>query len=324
MEKLDLKDRKILYHLDLDSRQSFRSIGKKVGLSKDVVISRVKRLQEKGIIKNYYADVNYFKIGYIELRFYLTFQYVTPEIKKEIIDYFVKNKYIDTIHSVEGQYDLVIVVILRNIAKFSNTWDKIFNKYREYFASQVYSTLFEHAEYKLSFLLSNNENKKDKRLIHKVYDEGIRLEIDELDWNILKILNKNARMPTVEIANKLNTTSITITNRINKLMKSGIILGFRVNIDYQKIGYIWYKADIILKDTSKAQEIIKFIEKNPNLIHIMKSIGYGDLELAFCLENVNQLHQIIGNLSKKFPDTIKNYTYFSVTQTHIMIVGRCI
>jgi DNA-binding Lrp family transcriptional regulator len=29
MEKLDLKDRKILYELDIDSRQSFRSVDKK-------------------------------------------------------------------------------------------------------------------------------------------------------------------------------------------------------------------------------------------------------------------------------------------------------
>jgi len=41
MEKLDIKDKKILYELDLDSRQSFRSIGRKVGLTKDVVASRV-------------------------------------------------------------------------------------------------------------------------------------------------------------------------------------------------------------------------------------------------------------------------------------------
>jgi DNA-binding Lrp family transcriptional regulator len=47
MEKLDLKDRKILYHLDLDSRQSFRSLGKKVGLSKDIITSRVKKTSRK-------------------------------------------------------------------------------------------------------------------------------------------------------------------------------------------------------------------------------------------------------------------------------------
>ena len=316
MEKLDIKDRKILYQLDIDSRQSFSQIGKKVGLHKDVVTYRVNKLQEKGIIKIFYLDVNYFKLGYIELRFYLTFQYATPEIKNEIIDYFVNNKYTNAVHSVEGHYDLVVVAISRNIVKFSYTLDKIFHKYKEYFASQVYSTLTGFIDYKLSFLLNDKGNEQSNRIILKKYDEGIRLELDELDYKILRILNKNARMPTIEIADKLKTTSITITNRINKLMKSGIILAFRVNIDYPKIGYKWYKADIVLKDTGKAPEIIKFIEKNPNLIVTLKSIGYSDLELAFCLENVNQLHQIIGDLSKKFPDSIINYTYFSVTKTH--------
>ena len=49
MEKIDLKDRKILYELDIDSRQSFRNIGRKVGLSKDVVASRVKKLKENAL-----------------------------------------------------------------------------------------------------------------------------------------------------------------------------------------------------------------------------------------------------------------------------------
>jgi len=44
MEKLDLKDRKILHELDKNSRQSFRIIGRKVSLSKDVVANRVKKL----------------------------------------------------------------------------------------------------------------------------------------------------------------------------------------------------------------------------------------------------------------------------------------
>ena len=37
MEQVDLKDRKILYELDLNCRQSNAQIGKKVGLSKEVV-----------------------------------------------------------------------------------------------------------------------------------------------------------------------------------------------------------------------------------------------------------------------------------------------
>ena len=90
MEKLDVKDRKILYELDLDSRQSFSQLGKKVGLHKDVVAYRVKKLQEKGIIKIFYTETNGYKLGYSQVKFYFTYQNITPKIKQEIIDYLVK------------------------------------------------------------------------------------------------------------------------------------------------------------------------------------------------------------------------------------------
>ena len=64
MHKVDLKDRKILYQLDLDCRQSNTQIGKKVGLKKDVVGYRIKKLQEEGVIRNYYAEIDTFRLGY--------------------------------------------------------------------------------------------------------------------------------------------------------------------------------------------------------------------------------------------------------------------
>jgi len=143
MEKLDLKDRKILYELDLDSRQSFSQLGKKVGLHKDVVAYRVKKLQEKGIIKDFSTEINGYKLGYSEVKFYLTYQNVTPEIKQEIIDYLVKNPYTDAVHSSEGQYDLVVISIVENIAKFHNIWSNIINKYRDFFQIR-YSVLILH------------------------------------------------------------------------------------------------------------------------------------------------------------------------------------
>lgn len=314
MEKLDLKDRKILYNLDLNSRQSFRSIGRKVGLTKDAVVNRVKKLQEKGIIKNYYVPINFFRLGYSFPRFYLKYQYANPEIKKEIIDFFVKNKHISIVNSTEGQFDLTIFAFVKNIASFSFTWDKIFNKYRDYFTNQVFSTVCGTIEYKHSYLI--NQNEIENRIYYERFDQGIVVETDDLDIAILKLLNNNARIPTIEVAEKVNSKSKTISNRINKLIRTGIILAFRVNIDYPKIGYKWYKADIFLKNTTNSQKILKHIEKNPNLITYMKTIGYCDLEFLFSLNNVNQLHQIISDTAKKFPDSIKNYYYTSITETN--------
>ncbi|UCB58733.1 MAG: winged helix-turn-helix transcriptional regulator, partial [Thermoplasmatales archaeon] len=89
MEKLDLKDRKILYELDLNSRQSDSEIGRKVGLNKGMVNYRINRLIEKGIIRNFYTMIDASRLGYLSCRFFMKFQYDDLEKEKEIIDYFV-------------------------------------------------------------------------------------------------------------------------------------------------------------------------------------------------------------------------------------------
>ena len=85
MLKVDLKDRKILYELDYDSRQSLSKIGQKVGLHKNVVLYRIKRLENLGIISFYYTVIDSFKLGYSSFRVYLVLQNITPHIKSEIV-----------------------------------------------------------------------------------------------------------------------------------------------------------------------------------------------------------------------------------------------
>ena len=133
MEKIDAKDKKILYQLNQNSRQSFTQIGKKVGLPKSVVVYRVKRLEEKGIIKNYFTLVDAPKMGYTILRFYFTYQYAPPEKRKEIIDFFVKCKYSGIVHTVEGAYELVVYMFIKNLPEFYQFWEGVLKNYRDYF-----------------------------------------------------------------------------------------------------------------------------------------------------------------------------------------------
>ena len=165
MEKLDLKDRKILYYFDFDSRQSFRSLGKKVGLSKDIVASRVKKLQERKIIKGYYAVVDLAKLGYSLYRFYFSFQNVNPEIKKEIIDYFMKDKYASELMSLEGSYDLMVGLIVKNYPQANDFWQNTLKKYGKYFSKRIFTAFSQEDYYALRFLLDDFFNVGRQRLI---------------------------------------------------------------------------------------------------------------------------------------------------------------
>ena len=315
MIKLDSKDRKILYELNLNSRQSFSKIGKKVGLHRNNVLYRVNNLVEKGIIKNFFTVIDSYILGYTYYRFYITFQYVNPEIKKEIINYFVKCKYTTDVHTSEGYYDLILIMAVKNISEFYNFWKKSLNLYGDYFAKQVFSIYTSETNYKYSFLLNEKNMIKHDRKKFELFNDSRRVELNDFDLHLLNIIAPNARIPTTEIAQQLDSTAVTINKRIKRLRELYIIRGFSVGLDFSKFDYHMYKANITLKERKKYRRIVKYVEANPNLTGILSSIGYVDIELIFCLKNFDYLIQIIEDLYIKFPDTIKDYSYFCVMTT---------
>jgi Lrp/AsnC family transcriptional regulator for asnA, asnC and gidA len=285
MEKLDLKNRKILYHLDLNSRQSFSQVGKKVGLHKDVVAHRVKRLQEKGIIVRFNTLIDNLKLGYSCMRFYFNYQYITPEIKKEIIDHFVNFKHTQVVASPEGGIELCVFMLAKNVSEIHSFWQKTLGKYRDYFAEQIIAPFIGENIYAKSFLL----DEKDDRINLIVRRGGEIVDYDDLDFQILQLLARNSRIPTIDIAKELNKTTTTIGNRIKRLIELGAILKFHITINWEIIGYKWFKVDIYLKDYNKIHQIIKYLETNPHLSYIDKTFGYADLELELIVKNVDQL-----------------------------------
>jgi Lrp/AsnC family transcriptional regulator for asnA, asnC and gidA len=314
--KVSLKDRKILYELDYDSRQSLSKIGKKVGLHKNVVLYRIKRLENLGIIGFYYTVIDSFKLGYNSFRVYLVLQNFTPAIRTEIVDYFVKNKYTWWVGTFEGSYDLAIVMWVKDMNDFHIFWEETLKRYRRFFKDQIFCNYVQLQLFRHSFIV--DKYAKQDREIHEIISGGRKVKTDDLDFQILEILAKDARIPTIEIAKKINSTVDTVKNRIKRLKKLDVIQGFRVNIDYTKMGYQFYKVNINLNDYRDRGKIIRYIRLDPHLIMIDKSIGYFDLELDFWVRNLKEFHQIMDNITETFPDSIKNYIYVHDPQLHKM------
>ena len=61
--------------------------------------------------------------------------------------------------------------------------------------------------------------------------------LDEIDFKILRILQKKCDASLKEISDAINVPITTIYNRIRKLRESGILRGCYADIDYGKLGY---------------------------------------------------------------------------------------
>ncbi|MCX6665387.1 MAG: Lrp/AsnC family transcriptional regulator [Euryarchaeota archaeon] len=313
LDDLDIKDRKILYELELDARQSFSQIGKKVGLPKTVITYRINNLLKTRVIKDFKTMIDISKLGYLFLRFYIKYQYVTPKIKKEIIDYFLKSKYVVILHSVEGSYDLVVFMAVNDIPEFYTFWKQTLDKYRDYFSNQIFSLYFQEHLYDCAFLINQKSDRKKLILLH---DTSTKIDIDALDRQILTILSTKARSSLIQIAKITKSTPEVIHYRIKKLKTLQVIQGYKINIDFSKLGYQLFKIDIVLKERDKLRPIIRYAESNPNFFCVDNTIGYVDLELEFILKNTNELNEIMGDIETKFPNSIRHYTYICFLTTH--------
>ena len=61
---VDETSQKVLEEYLQDSRQSFREVARKIGISSGTVANRIKDLEEKEIIKKYTTQLDYEKLGY--------------------------------------------------------------------------------------------------------------------------------------------------------------------------------------------------------------------------------------------------------------------
>jgi Lrp/AsnC family transcriptional regulator for asnA, asnC and gidA len=315
MEKIDLKDRKILYELDLDARQSLTQIGKKVGLKKDVVSYRIKRMQKEGIIKNFFTVIDAFKLGYNVFRIYLQFQDIPLEIKNEIISKMVNYKNSWAVYSVIGPFDLGNVLWIKNINEFYQFYDEILDNYSKYIAQKIVSVYVQADEYERTYLLTDEYKKSERKKI-TITCEGIAVGIDEIDYKLLNEIVLNARTPFIDLAEKLGLSSQTVNYRLNNLIKSGVIKGFRVTLDISKLDLQYFDLRINLSDHSQRKHIINYLKNIPYFKCLNTTIGYSDLEAEFHIDNMDKLNQIIDEINVKFPGSIRNHFYLRTRETH--------
>ena len=316
-DKPDKKDRLIIYYLIHNSRQSLKSIGKKVGISKESTHYRIKRLIKNEIIKNFTIFVNFRSFGYSAMMTHYKFININPSIKKEIIDFFVNSKYTFYVSLIEGTYDFQVDFLMGDPHKFEALLDKIREKYYQYLSFQSSKFYIRGEFYNYAFLLDEKNYKKE--FIKWEWGSDL-VDVDNLDFKILHELSKDARNPTKNIANNINSTVTTVNSRIKKLEKKFIpedskkkgYSMYTINVDWAKIGYRWFHLQINIRDYSKKNEITMYLRKNPYVIRSFKFLNLDmDLHFTFLLHNMEQLRNIIEDITTKFPDLINDYHFYS-------------
>ena len=137
--------------------------------------------------------------------------------------------------------------------------------------------------------------------------ENMTLEMDELDKRILELLSDDGRKSYRKISRELGVSVGTIHNRVDKLIKYGIISKFVPVIDHEKLGY---NLTAIIGVEIKGGTVGFLADKKEykdNLLAVYDVTGQFDGIIIAKFKNTFELNYFIKQLLKE-ETVIRTYT----------------
>lgn len=97
------------------------------------------------------------------------------------------------------------------------------------------------------------------------------MKLDDLDLNIIKNLQSDARMSLRDMARKMDVPHTTVFSRVNKLVKKGVIKNFSAVIHPHELGM---QLGIIIVDAppSESKQIATEIARHPEAKKVLRTI----------------------------------------------------
>jgi DNA-binding Lrp family transcriptional regulator len=116
--EFDDTDTRILKNLLVDSRSSARQLSHKLGLSTVTVLSRIKKLEQKKVIRGYTANLDHEILGYdltgiIEVT-------TTKGKMLEIESKIAENENVCAVYDITGHADILVICKFKNRGELSN------------------------------------------------------------------------------------------------------------------------------------------------------------------------------------------------------------
>jgi len=137
------------------------------------------------------------------------------------------------------------------------------------------------------------------------------VELNETDLKILKGLLADARFSSRQIAKNVGVSVGTVLSRIKRMEDEGIIMGYSVLLDHEKLGYELTVVTEITVSKGRLTETESEIAKITNVCGVYDVTGLTDAIIIAKFRSREDLG--------KFTKTLLALPYIERTNTHVVL-----
>lgn len=298
-------DKKILFHLDQYGRASFSEIARTINSSPQVIKYHFESLVDRGIIRHFWAFVDYDKVDYSFFwGYWLKFVGLTKEKEQEMYAHLNADPNIPVIMRSDGYADALLGFISKDIFSHNEMLQKFFTRYGQHVSSSDIFVGLGFIKFPRTYLVGK-ENQPRQHAISGGTTKKITLT--ELDRKMISLLLVDGRMEFTKIAQILNISPGLAQKRYVRLIESGVITKIALTIDHQKLGILLYRVcfKIVQFDQPRIDDLYQFCTTHPNITSYIKGMGNWELLLDIEIEDRESLRNLIREMKNEFKDILR-------------------
>ena len=122
------------------------------------------------------------------------------------------------------------------------------------------------------------------------------MELDNIDFQILKIISENSRIHWKDLGEQIHMTGQAVGNRIKKLEDSGVIKAYSIIIDERKVGLLYTAFVIIYMKTANHDSFTRFVHTQDEVLEVHRVSGEGCYHLKIKVSSHDMLNFFLDKL----------------------------
>ena len=126
---------------------------------------------------------------------------------------------------------------------------------------------------------------------------GFLMKIDNTDRKILELLQEDGRIAASHIADELDISIPTVTERIKKLQESGIIQGIHAVLDPKQLDLdVSALITVVSESSVNYQKFTDAAEQTPEVVQCFSTTGKGSHTLLVVPRNSQTLEELLRDI----------------------------
>jgi Lrp/AsnC family transcriptional regulator, regulator for asnA, asnC and gidA len=137
--------------------------------------------------------------------------------------------------------------------------------------------------------------------------------IDELDRKILSILTRNARVPFQDVAAECKISGAAVHQRVQRLIRTGIISGSQYTIDPKKLGFKTCAfVGIFLDNAALFNNVSEKLAKIPEITQCHYITGQYAMFLEVYAKDNDHLREVLADKIQSIKGVARTETFISL------------